>query len=152
MRKVYLAGLISTERPASLQWRLDIAPKLQELGAYILSPMRGKQNLAKTSKDGGITDPALSPKDIILRDFDDVKRADIILVHLDTFGSDRPLTGTIYELGWAWQMQKPVVAIAAANNLLMRNHPFVKETIAHYCETQDEALEIMRRHYLWPEN
>lgn len=145
---VYLAGLISTEKPESLRWRLE-AEELLKDRCKILSPMRGKENLVKTSKDGGITDPALTPKDIILRDYADVQAADVILVHLDSFGSERPLLGTIYELGWAWMLRKPVVAIASADNKLMRSHPFVVDTVAHYTETLDEAVNILRRHYIW---
>jgi nucleoside 2-deoxyribosyltransferase len=147
MITVYLAGLISTEKPESLEWRTQIQPVLESAGMRVLSPMRGKENLVRTSKDGGITDPTLTPKDVIFRDYRDVKEADVILAHLDTFGSERPLLGTIYELGWAWMLQKPVVAIASKDNRLMRNHPFVVDTISHYCETLEEARNILVRHY-----
>ena len=146
MKSIYLAGLISTQKPESLSWRIEAESKLKDI-ANILSPMRGKENLVKTSKDGGITDPSLTPKDIIYRDFGDVKEADVILVHLDNFGSERPLTGTIYELGWAWLLQKPVVAIASEDNKLMRTHPFVYDTVAHYCATLDDAIDVIRKHY-----
>ena len=146
---IYLAGLISTEHPESLKWREQVAPVLSAR-ATVLSPMRGKENLAKTSKDGGITDPALTSRDIIQRDYADVSAADVILVHLERFGSERPLTGTIMELAWAWEKHTPVVAVASSDNLLMRNHPFVKECVSHYCETTEDALAILWRHYLYP--
>jgi nucleoside 2-deoxyribosyltransferase len=147
VKTVYLAGLISTEKPASLEWRHVVEAALKDR-FHVLSPMRGKENLAKTSKDGGITDPTLTAKDIILRDYHDVVASDVVLVHLDSFGSDRPLVGTMFELGWAWDMKKPVVAVAAGNNLLMRNHPFVKETVAHYVESLEDAVSVLLRHYV----
>lgn len=150
MKTVYLAGLISTSRPDSLYWRLEAEQQLKDW-CTILSPMRGKHELVKTSKDGGITDPALTPKDIILRDYNDVQESDVILAHLDDFGNERPLLGTIYELGWAWQLRKPVVAIASPDNGLMRTHPFVRDTVAHYCENLNDAVNILRRHFLWKE-
>lgn len=146
-KTIYLAGLISTDFTESLLWRIDAAPILESSGFNVLSPMRGKEKLALLSKDGGITDPRLTPKDIMLRDYNDVVESDVILMHLDSFGSTRPLLGTIVELGWAWQLKKPIVAIAAEDNILMRTHPFVREAVAHYFPTVEEAVEFSVEHY-----
>ena len=146
-KTIYLAGLISTEFTESLLWRIDVTPILQASGFNVLSPMRGKEKLALISKDGGVTDPRLTPKDIMLRDYNDVVQADVILMHLEDFGSPRPLLGTIVELGWAWQLKKPIVAIASENNKLMRSHPFVREAVAHYFTTVEEAVDFSVEHY-----
>jgi nucleoside 2-deoxyribosyltransferase len=146
MKTVYLAGLISTEFPESLYWRERVEPELSQYFS-VLSPMRGKKDLQKTSKDGGLNDPSLDSKDIILRDYSDVKATDIVFAHLDLFGSPRPLTGTVAELAWTWQMQKPVIAIASKTNSLMRNHPFIKEMVAHYFETEGEAVKFLVTRY-----
>lgn len=142
---VYLAGLISTEVLPSLQWRLDVAPRLENSGFEVLSPMRGKDPF--TLIGGGLTDPSLTSQDIILRDFIDVKRADVILAHLEIFGGGRSLLGTIAELAWAWQLRIPVVGVALPKNHLMHNHPFVKEFISHYHETVEDAADFVINYY-----
>jgi nucleoside 2-deoxyribosyltransferase len=144
---VYLAGLISTDYPESLIWRVEVTPMLEAHEFDVLSPMRGKENLVLQSPDGGITDPNLTSKDIILRDYHDVVSSDIILMHLENFGSPRPLLGTICELAWAWEMKKPIVAIAHSDNKLMRSHPFVKEAVSHYCSTVSEAIDFTAHHF-----
>jgi nucleoside 2-deoxyribosyltransferase len=144
---VYLAGLISTEFPESLQWRIAVTPVLKEAGFQVLSPMRGKENLAHTSPDGGVTDMRLTPKDIILRDFNDVSRSDVLLTHLESFGSPRPLVGTLYELSWAWYLRTPVVAIIRDANRLMLTHPFVIESVAHSFAEVDDAVDFLIQHY-----
>lgn len=142
---VYLAGLISTEVLESLQWRLDVIPRLGNAGFEVLSPMRGKDPF--TLVGGGLTDPTLTSQDIILRDSRDVKRADVILAHLEIFGGNRALLGTIAELAWAWQFRTPVVGVAYSGNNLMRNHPFVKEFVSHYHETVEGAADFVVNYY-----
>lgn len=100
----------------------------------------------QTSKDGGVTDPFLTSRDIIFRDYWDIRQSDVLLTCLDDFGNSRPLVGTLMELAWAWEARKPVVAFAATP--LMLNHPFVKESVGRYCADLDEAIDILVRHYL----
>ena len=143
---VYLAGLISTNHPQSLEWRDDAAFKLDSgWGIDSLSPLRGKD--MTTSKDGGLTCAEQSSKSIILRDYNDIVQADVMLANLNLWGSTRPLTGTIMELAWAWQMKMPVVAVCAKDDALMRQHPFINECVSHYCETMEEAIEFIGRYY-----
>jgi len=142
---VYLAGLISTGVPQSLQWRLAVSPRLELAGFEVLSPMRGTDPSGLWQ--GGLVDPSLSPKDVVLRDFKDVKRSTVILAHLDNFGGDRPLLGTIAELAWAWQFQTPVVGVAELKNIYMRTHPFVREFITHYCFGAEEAVDFIVNYY-----
>lgn len=147
---VYLAGLISTEFLASLEWRKLVTPVLREQGFDVLDPLRGKEDLSYASMDGGLNHKDLTPSDIVLRDYNDVKNSDIILMNLNTFGSTRPLLGTIAELAWAWYLRIPVVAVASSDDKLMRNHPFVKEFVAHYCVDlfgEEGALEFINCHY-----
>jgi nucleoside 2-deoxyribosyltransferase len=141
--KVYLAGLIATDYPESLEWREKADGLLLHLD--VLSPMRGKENLKEETGDGGITSISMTPKDIILRDYNDVLAADLVLVNLNTFGCPRPLLGTIFEMAWVWQLRKRCVAICDKDNYLMHEHPFMKETINHYFETLEEACRFVRK-------
>ena len=143
---VYLAGFISTEHPESLTWRDEAAFRLVEgWGLDVLSPIRGKE--LSTSKDGGLTTSGQTSKSIILRDYNDIQQADMLLVNLNLWGSTRPLVGTLMELAWAWEMKMPVVAICSKDDRLMRDHPFIQECVSHYCETVEEAIEFTGRYH-----
>lgn len=144
---VYLAGLISTEAPESLHWREKAEDYLWEHGITAISPMNSKSGLEHVSKDGGLTDPRLTNADIVLRDLRDIMRSDIILAHLDLFGSKRPLIGTIAELAWAWEHRKPVVAVASEDNALMRSHPFITRFVAHYFADMESAMSHIVNYY-----
>lgn len=146
-RIVYLAGLIATEFPESLNWRTRIAPLLVDAGFEVRTPLFGKQNLHTDTLDGGITSTSASSKDIILRDRRDVRECSVMLTHLELFGSPRPLLGTIAELAWAWDQKTPVVGIAADNNYLVRKHPFMVEFISHYVRDEEEAVDFLRRYH-----
>lgn len=143
---VYLAGLISTDHPESLAWREEAAFRLVEgWGLDVLSPVRGK-DMAK-SMDGGLSTPDQGSKSIIMRDYNDIRQATLMLANLNLWGSTRPLVGTLMELAWAWEMKMPVVAVCDKNDTLMRNHPFIKECVSHYCETMEEAIDFVGRYY-----
>ena len=146
-RIVYLAGLISTEYPESLEWRKRIAPILADSGFDVRTPLFGKHNLTSNSPDGGITSNLDTSMSICLRDRRDVRECDIVLINLLTFGCPRPLVGTIAELAWSWDQRTPVVAICDKNDYLMRKHPFISEFVSRYVETEEEAIEFLRRYY-----
>jgi len=160
--RIYVAGLISTERPESLAWRQRVA---RNAGAWnhnqemhdlsrnrivVLDPLRGKEDLVHQTSDGGITSTLSTGKDIMRRDYRDVISSDVLLVHLDDFGSVRPMVGTPMELGWAWEHHKPVVAVASKDNYLFRNHPMVSEAVSHYFEAVDAAWDYILKYYLRP--
>ena len=71
-----------------------------------------------------------------------------MLTHLESFGSPRPLLGTIAELAWAWDQRTPVVGIAAEGNYLARKHPFMAEFVSHFVANEEEALEFLRRYHI----
>lgn len=146
MKRVYLAGLISTERPATFAWRKEAFDELKWT-FEVLSPLRDKLDLARHSKDGGVTDTRLTSKDVILRDHSDVLSSDLIIVHLEAFGSLRPLMGTLFELAWAWEHKIPVIAIAYEDNAVMRIHPFLAESVSHFVTTTAEAIRFAKEYY-----
>lgn len=146
-RIVYLAGLISTEHPESLEWRLRVAPQFEAAGFEVRTPLKGKTNLKNETRDGGLTTTTTSNKCIVLRDYRDVSESDIILAHLETFGCPRPSCGTYCELAWSWTLRKPVIAIADEKNYVMRNHPFISEFVANYLPTEEEAVKFICRYY-----
>lgn len=149
MKKIYLAGLISTEKPQSIAWRgsarILLVRYAGEEGKQveILDPMRGKHDLLHASPDGGLTDPGFTPSDIMLRDYNDVVISDVILANLNDFGSTRPLIGTIGELCWSWEHRKIVIAICDEHNELMRRHPFIRSAVSHWFNNLEDACRFI---------
>lgn len=142
---VYLAGLISTTVPESLRWRIEAEPLLTEAGFEVLSPMRGKD--PNRLQAGGLTDPCLTAKDIIARDYQDVSRSTVVLAHLETFDGKRPLLGTIAELAWCWQLKIPVVGMVSRENEYILSHPFTQEFVSHWFDSEDDATDFVIDYY-----
>ena len=153
MIHVYLAGLISTEFPQSLEWRGRVFARwggALRFGIIPVSPMDSKRNLSQHTKDGGVSDQRLEPADILLRDFNDVTRADIILVSLNLWGSPRPMIGTWTELGWAWEHRKPVIAFVDpedSNYYMATHHPFARGFVTHLFAGPEQACEHIENYY-----
>jgi len=61
---------------------------------------------------------------IVHKDYKCVEKCDLVICNMDTFGQDRPLTGTICELAWAWQMHKLIILIT--DNANYKFHPFLE--------------------------
>ncbi len=75
----------------------------------VLDPYNGKE--FKTIDQKGLTS-SIHPNAIYDGDLMSVKKADIIVANIDTFGCDRPMIGTYWELGLADEMGKPFIIIA----------------------------------------
>lgn len=142
---VYLAGLISTAVPESLQWRIEATPVLEDAGFEVLSPMRGKD--PARLKHDGLVDPYLTASDVVQRDYHDIIRSTVVLAHLETFEGPRPLLGTIAELAWCWQLRIPVVGMVSPSKSYILLHPFTNQFVSHFFHDEDEAVEFVIDYY-----
>lgn len=145
---VYLAGAIAgLEFGAATDWRYQASTALKERGVETLNPMRAKQALG--DQNGGristnFHDYAgngafFTSEGIMTRDFNDVKRCDVLLVNL--LGLKKPSLGTIMELAWAYAFQKPaVVAIEKFGNP-HDNHPMIVQAMPFRVTTLDDAID-----------
>lgn len=113
---VYKAGLMSKQKlKETLEWRLQLREHYENWkgeGQYeidFLCPYNGPE---LGSLDNLGLKSSIPAQAIIMGDYMSVKKADLVIANLDTFGSQRPLTGTLFELGWCWTMQKPFIIIA----------------------------------------
>lgn len=113
---VYKAGLMSKDLlKETLEWRLKLRNAYENWkgeGQYeidFLCPYNGPE---LDSMDSLGLKSEIPPQAIIMGDYMSVKKADLIIANLDNFGSQRPLTGTLFELAWCWQMKKPFIIIA----------------------------------------
>ena len=139
MPTVYLAGQITTRDTGCTKWRDRAIEKLASTEIVAFDPMRGKRDLALKSTDGGLTHPDFDNGDMMKRDFLDVCRSDLILVNLHQYDPERPLEGTLFELGWAWERRKLVVAFYADHHYTI--HPFFEQTITTFAPDLDAAIE-----------
>jgi len=143
MFKIYLCGYINNNKLAECQkWRKQIREHYDNWkgkGKYPISwldPMNGK-NLESITSEGNVSD--IPARAFMLRDYQGVKEADILIVNLDVFGEKRPLIGTVYELAWAYQDHKPVIAIGTDKTYT--EHPFIKETIVSLFPTVEDLIK-----------
>lgn len=145
---MYLAGAIAGRTgPEIADWRKEAASQLYWREIETLSPLRAKDNLlngARISTDfNDYADKGafFTSRGIMVRDFNDVKRCDALLVNL--LGLTKPSMGTIMELAWAYAMQKPAVVAMEAQGNPHDLHPMIHEAIAFRVETLDEAIDFV---------
>ncbi len=84
-----------------------------------LDPYNGKE-FATIDKEG--LKSHIPANAIIHGDYMSVQKADIVVANMNTFGGSRPMTGTLWELAWTWQMKKPFILITDDKNYI--HHPF----------------------------
>ena len=144
MRKVcYLGGTIANlSYKDATEHRNKIKAYLAERGWDSLDPMRGKEILSSVSiieeRDAvrllGVTDAA-----IIERDYDDLRRADVLIV----LSGDKASWGTAFEWSIAhFQMHKPVVVVCA-EDAPIRDHPWCKLMCSGFFSTMEAAVDFI---------
>lgn len=163
---VYLAGFMSGEKlKECTEWRLKIrnhfrnyeldesAPAIYQGNKYLaypiafLDPFNGKE--IDTIDKKGITS-SIPPHAIRRGDKMSVKKADIVIANMNTFGSDRPMIGTHHELRWAGDFETPRILIVPQKDLeLYKNHPFTADCDYFLTDVQqlfdDKILESFYR-------
>jgi len=147
MYSIYLAGYISGKKlNECLKWRKDLRLHYKALDWPIiwLDPLNGE-----TFKDidtEGLK-CSIPGKSLVHRDYASVCQANLLVVNLDTFGEIRPLTGTIYELAWAWEQHKPVIIITTERNY--KEHPFIKDTASIIVSNLEELIQKKYINYFY---
>jgi hypothetical protein len=139
---VYLAGYMAGEKlQECTSWRKEIRAYYRnwELSSQssegkkeylsfpisFLDPFNGKE--IDTIDKKGLTS-SIPAHAIIHGDYMSVTKADVVVANLDTFGADRPMIGTHWELAWTWNMKKPFVLIVPENKLeTYTKHPFTSQ-------------------------
>lgn len=120
--KVYLAGPITGQSyDGSTEWREEPKNTLDKYRLDGYSPMRGKAYLSKEDKiKDSYSDYTMSSiNGINVRDFNDCKTADAILVNFIGCGT-RVSIGTVMEIAWARAFQIPIVIVMEKENV--HNH------------------------------
>ena len=109
----------------------------------LLNPLRGKEEL-----EGQVitlelmeasNNPLIQPKGVVRRDLCDIRRCDAMIVNL--LDAEEVFLGTIYEMGYAHALLKPIVVVMENDNI--HYHPFVTETASFVVPTLEEAVHIL---------
>jgi nucleoside 2-deoxyribosyltransferase len=140
MLKIYLAGYIQGDViKECTEWRKQLRDhytKTKYMNITWLDPL-SSENFAEISPDG--LDSSMPAHTIVHKDYTCVEKCDLIIVNMDTFGQDRPLTGTICELAWGWQMHKGIIMIT--DEPKYKHHPFLEYFSSWTVKDIDELIE-----------
>ena len=145
----YLAGYISGAKISECtEWRKRIRSYYLNKGwdqLVFLDPLNGDER--ETIDDEGLSSSVIPGKALVYRDYQSVKNSDLIIANLDTFGQERPLTGTIYELAWAWNFKIPVIVITENHRYI--KHPFIQDTASMIVSSVEELIEKKYLNYFY---
>ena len=140
---LYLAGPITgCTYGACVDWRVDFAAKLPDF-ILPISPMRAKNYLKDRGiLEGSYNEFALSTeRGINKRDKTDVRRADMVFVNF--LGASRVSIGTVMEIAWAQEYQKPIVVAMEKSGNPHDGHPMLNDSIDFRVDNLDDAMYIV---------
>lgn len=150
MKAVYLSGPITGLDYSNARWGWRSAIRdLIDPDITVLSPMRHEGHLAELAEPMSIealnkhaqTNPHLfsHPKMIVQKDELDIEQCSIMIVNL--LGATAVSQGTIFEIGYAAALHKPIIVIREPGNV--HNSPFVSESAVKVVDTIEEAALIV---------
>lgn len=127
-KKVYLGGYIWNG--ASQKWRRPLGDNLFRAGFFVFDPVIEQKGMNLTAKE------------LVVRDLDMIKRADIIVFNL---GAKLGFSwGCPMEMFYAWSLGRPVILIGDEAELL--KHPWIKTistaVVPYYEELPDYLLNV----------
>lgn len=140
--KIYLAGIIDGKQIDKCKaWRNEIIQHYtnwKDTGknygdVEFWNPINGEDQIS----EDGLTSHVPS-KSILAKDYNAIKRCDLFLVNMNTFGVVRPPIGTIMEIAFAYEFRKPILMIS--NEDLYKKHPFVSNMVDWYFDDIQDLL------------
>jgi len=144
---VYTAGPITgCDHSGATEWREFIREGLKPYEINTISPMRGKKALEPNQKyvaaiTRGLTDPLCTSDGINTRDYNDVKRADLLIVNM--LGAKKVSIGTVMEVAWARAFGKPVILIMEEEGNV-HDHWMFKFPCGFIVQTFEDAIEVAK--------
>lgn len=143
--RVYAAGPIGGfTHDECTEWR-DYLIKNIDHRIEVFCPMRGCEFLKGPEKltcQSYELNPMTTQKGIMDRDFNDVKRADVLFANLLRHGGDAQMRslGTAMEIAWAYALQKPVVLLMDRPNI--HEHAMLEEAASYIVDDLDVAIRL----------
>lgn len=155
-KKVYLAGPIGGCTYAEAQdWRNLLSSLLSTKSDGAIrgySPLRGKGALRDAGTLSTVAYPFYSPlatsEAILSRDFNDCRTADLIIANFLPYDGllgeegTPPSLGTVMEVGFAYALQVPVLAVREFASNPVASHAMVKSAVAFWAISLDEAADM----------
>lgn len=145
LKTIYLAGAINgLTYPETTEWRNEVKYYANKNNMQVLDPMRGKEFL-NIDMDKPIDDSQLgveiSSKEIFLRDINDVKKSNIVVINLNHI-KNKKYIGSNFELGYAFALDKPIYSL----NLPFQfsQHPFYKESIIKNFDSPKDFVKYIK--------
>lgn len=138
---VYLAGPIAGQTyDRANSWRVGAARTLAEYGIGSLSPMRGKENLVGEviGSEGYDDNLVTTARGFTTRDFNDIRRSDVVLMNLLPAGSERTSIGSMIEVGYTKAMGIPLVVVVDEENI--HDHVMLRTTADVVTDNLEEAI------------
>lgn len=148
-RSLYLAGPITglSYGEARHGWRKEFARLIGQTAPHIecFSPMRQKEFLSEAQcmecKEADLDkygEAIAKPHGILTRDRNDVRERDALVACF--LGAERVSIGTVWEIGYASCLLKPIVVVMEPGNI--HDHTFVTASAGYVVETLEEAALI----------
>jgi nucleoside 2-deoxyribosyltransferase len=146
-RLVYLAGPVTgvSHEIAANGWRKEAKKLLLLHNIDAISPLRTQEYLEGCEAiDFGSEGQTFGTQRAIMKqDHFDVCRSAVIFA--DLRGVKARSAGTIMELGWAWDRQKPVVVVMEEHGNPHDMHPMILEAIDWRVTDLLAGVDIVRR-------
>ena len=153
MYTVYLAGSITTDK-RTYAWREKVRNHYKgHPYVKIIDPCSSEFNLQYHRKRKSLQSQYSSNNTVVLlphKDLHYVRISNVIIVDLNIYTPEKPPTGTLFELAWAFEdPSKMVIGIFHGDPKKDRlcSHPFVSETIQTWVNSELEACDLLD-HYL----
>lgn len=142
-RYVYLAGPIAgCDPPEAEDWRDDMVSALGAAHITGISPLRCEPLIGETYEASYDDVRFGTPKAISSKNWFDTMHCDMVLAYLPKELNDRrPSIGTMFEIGWATGVHKPVVLVT--DDEYYANHPLIKHNVSWVVDNFDDALDII---------
>src|SRR3989338_7080372 len=140
---VYPAGPIrNCSYATATDWRALVAQRLAPFDIRVISPLRCKpflEGIERLSGQGS-DHPLATSKGIMVRDFYDVERCDLLLVNL--IGATEVSIGTVLEIGAGHILRKPIVLAMEEGNV--HEHRVLRAVSGFIVPSLEEAIEITK--------
>ena len=152
METIYLVGQISPKYDESYDWRENVRKFFQHReDIEIIDPCCNpfNQRVLKESSYAVTKEKRVNGIDLLPpKDFTYCRRSTIAIANMNQYDPDKPLLGSFFELAWYYTMpDKAVIGFAADLNDYLCQHPFVKQAVHVWCNTEDEACELVQNYF-----
>lgn len=141
---VYLAGPIAgCSYKGAVDWREEVQLKMPD-GIVGISPMRAKDFLSDSEcihRFGYPSKAGATEQAIMMRDYNDVRRCDALFVNF--LEAEQVSIGTVMELAWAYQLQKPVVVAIDEDPDNIHRHCMLNNAMRCQVRSIEEGIDML---------